>query len=178
MAENVTIARPYAEAVFQLAKDKQALSHWSEMLQFAAAVASRPEVRELIGNPRVTTKQIGDFFIGVCGERLDGEARNFILVLIENRRLTVLPEIHELYEELKEDQEGLVEAIITSAFPLSDEQVGQLSARLEAKYRRKVQARVVVDKALIGGVRIQVGDEVTDASVRGRLEQLAQTLVR
>jgi F-type H+-transporting ATPase subunit delta len=178
MAENVTIARPYAEAVFQLAKDRNALSQWSDMLQFAAAVASRPEVQALIGNPRVTPRQVGDFFIAVGGERLNGEARNFVLVLNENRRLGLLPEIHELYEQLKEEQEGIVEAVITSAFPLSDEQLGRLSAKLEAKYRRKVQPKVVVDPALIGGVKIQVGDEVTDASLRGRLEHMAQTLVR
>jgi len=178
MAETVTIARPYAEAVFALAKQQKALPKWSDMLAYAAAVASTPEIGDLDGNPRITGRQLADLLIGVCGERLTGEARNLLQVLVQNRRISVLPEIRDLFERLKEEDEGQVEATVTSALPLSDGQVKQLCAKLEAKYRRKVLAKVVVDRSLIGGVKVQVGDEVIDGSIRGRLDAMAQTLVR
>lgn len=178
MAENLTIARPYAEAVFQLAKEQNALPRWSGMLQLAAAVATSPDIQALIGNPRITPKQLGDLFLGICGDRLDGAARNFVLVLIENRRLALLPEIGELFEQLRAAHEGEVEATITTAFPLTDAQVQEIAGRLQAKYRRRILPRVVVQPELIGGVKLQVGDEVTDGSLRGRLDAMAQTLAQ
>lgn len=178
MAETVTIARPYAEAVFELAKQQNALPKWSDMLAFAAAVSASPEVSALDGNPRITARQLADLMIGICGERLSGDARNLVQLLVQNRRLSVLPEIREMFERLKEEHEGQVEATVTSAMALSDAQLQALSARLEAKYRRKIVAKVVVDRSLIGGVKVQVGDEVIDASLRGRLDAMAQTLVQ
>lgn len=178
MAETVTIARPYAEAVFELAKQQKSLPQWSEMLAFAAAVASSPDVRALDGNPRITSRQLSDLLIGIGGDRLNGEARNLIQVLVQNRRLSVLPEIRELFERMKEEHEGQVEALITSALPLSDEQTRRLCDKLAAKYGRKVMARVAVDPALIGGVKVQVGDEVIDGSLRGRVEAMAHMLVQ
>lgn len=178
MAETVTIARPYAEAVFELGKQQKSLPQWSGMLALAAAVTSSPEVSALDGNPRITARQLADLVIGICGDRLNGEARNMIQLLVHNRRLSVLPEIRELFERLKEEHEGQVEALITSALPLSEDQAKRLCGKLEAKYGRKVMAKVVVDASLIGGVKVQVGDEVIDGSLRGRLEAMSHMLAQ
>ncbi|MFZ5557021.1 MAG: F0F1 ATP synthase subunit delta [Pseudomonadota bacterium] len=178
MAELTTIARPYAEAVFKLARDAGALPAWSEMLQLAAAVAGEPKLQELAGNPLVTRKQLADVFLGICGERLNGEARNFIQVLVENDRLVLLPQIREMYEDLRRRHEGVLEVAIESAFPLDDAQRAELVRRLQAKYGRTVSASVTVSPELIGGVRIHVGDEVLDASVRARLDAMQASLLR
>ncbi|WP_333842821.1 F0F1 ATP synthase subunit delta [Pelomicrobium sp.] len=176
MAEPITIARPYAEAVFKLASEQQALARWSEMLALACAVAEHPHVRVLLGNPLVTRKRLADLFLGICGEGLTAEARNFILVLIDNGRLALLPQIRELYEELRRQQEGVLEVEIESAYELDEAQKAELVQWLKAKYRREVSARVRVEPELIGGVRIHVGDEVLDASVRGKLQAMAAAL--
>lgn len=173
MVEAVTVARPYAEAVFRLAKEKDALTAWSGMLALAAGVAADSGMRVLMGDPNLTAGRLGELFLAVCGERLTGEARNFVRVLIDNDRIALLPEIREIYEQLKAGHEGVLEARILSAFPLDAAQVGELTGRLEARYRRKIVAEVVLEPQLIGGVKIEVGDEVLDASVRGQLEALA-----
>ncbi|PZP64553.1 MAG: F0F1 ATP synthase subunit delta [Azospira oryzae] len=176
MAEPITIARPYAEAVFKLASEERTLAQWSEMLALACAVAENPRVLALVGNPLVTRKQLGELFLGICGERLSGGARNFILVLIENGRLGLLPQIRELFEELRRQHEGVLEVEIESAYELDEAQRAALVQKLRAKYGREVSARVKVVPELIGGVRIHVGDEVMDASVRGKLDAMAAAL--
>lgn len=176
MAESLTIARPYAEAVFRLAQGEGTLAAWSDMLGLTASVAAAPDVAQLIGNPKVTARQLGDLFLGVCGDRLTGPARNFVLLLIDNRRLGLLPEIRILYEQLRTEAENVLEATVFTAFPLADSQVKDLVAKLESKHRRKIAATVQVDPDLIGGIRIQVGDKMLDASVRGQLESMGAAL--
>lgn len=176
MAELVTIARPYAEAVFQLAREKSNLAGWSDMLALLAAVAGDPQVRACINNPNFSTQQIENLILGIAGAKLDGTGRNFVQVLAQNRRLEVLTQIRILYEELRHENEGVLEARIISALPINDEQTKQLVARLETKYQRKISAQVEIDPQLIGGVRIMVGDKVIDATVRGRLDAMAAAL--
>ncbi len=176
MAELVTIARPYAEAVFRLARDKDNLPAWSDMLALVEAVVVDPRVEACVGNPNVSAAQLEGLILGVAGDRLDGAGRNLVQVLVQNDRVGLIPEIRALYETLRREHEGMVEVIIHSALPLSDEQTARLVARLEASHRRKVRAAVEVDKNLIGGVRIVVGDKVLDATVRGKLDQMATAL--
>jgi len=176
MAELVTIARPYAEAVFQLAREKSNLPGWSDMLALLAAVARDPQVRACINNPNFSTQQIENLILGIAGAKLDGTGRNFVQVLAQNRRLELLPQIQALYEELRHENEGVLEARIISALPINDEQTKQLVARLETKYQRKISAQVEIDPQLIGGVKIMVGDKVIDATVRGRLDAMAAAL--
>jgi F-type H+-transporting ATPase subunit delta len=178
MAELTTIARPYAEAVFELACGAGTLSSWSGILELAAAVAGDPKVQELAGDPLITHKQLADAFIGICGERLDGEARNFVQVLVENDRLTLLPEIREMFEELRQQHEGVLEVAIESAFPIDEAQRAELVRKLQTKYGRTVSASVTVTPELIGGVRVHVGDEVLDASVRARLDAMQASLLQ
>lgn len=176
MAEITTIARPYAEAVARLARDGNAWSAWSTALAQVAAVAVDPQLATLSQNPAVPASRIAEVILAVCGEKLGEEAGNFVRLMTENKRLAALPEIVRLFEEMKAAQEGRLEARITSAFPLDDAQMHALVAKLEAKFGQKVTAEQAVDPALIGGVIIQVGDEVMDASVRGRLSDMAATL--
>src|SRR6267142_1476260 len=152
MAELVTIARPYAQAVFSLAKDKGKLAQWSEMLRFMAEVWSDNRVQLALANPRFTKDDVERFLLGICGEHLDGVARNLLVILVLNDRLPALPHIVELYDQLREHYENIVDASVDSAFPLSEQQLASLVASLERHTGRKVQAKVVVAPELIGGV--------------------------
>jgi F-type H+-transporting ATPase subunit delta len=176
MAELVTIARPYAQAVFSLAKDKGQLAQWSEMLRFMAEVWSNDRVQLALANPKFTKDDVERFLLGIYGERLDGIARNLLQILVRNDRLPVLPHILELYEQLREENENIVEATVDSAFPLSDQQLARLVASLERHTGRKVQAKVAIAPELIGGVTVKIGDDVWDASVRGQLNSMATAL--
>jgi len=176
MAELVTIARPYAQAVFSLAKDKGQLAQWSEMLRFMAEVWSNDRVQLALANPKFTKDDVERFLLGICGERLDGIAHNLLQILVRNDRLPALPRIVELYEQLREQYENIVEASVDSAFPLSEQQLASLVANLERRTGRKVQAAVTVAPELIGGVTVKIGDDVWDASVRGQLDNMATAL--
>ncbi len=180
MAENVTLARPYAEAAFQLARSGNALAAWSDVLSRLSAVAARPEMEECIGNPRLSPAQLAQLCLDVAAadnkSGLSADQQSFVRVLAENDRLIVLPEISELFNELKHGHEGVKDAEITSAFVLDEATLKTLVGDLERKFGCKIQATVKVDAELIGGVRIAVGDEVIDASVRGKLAAMATAL--
>ena len=177
MAENVTIARPYAEAIFALADAGGALGRWSQALAVMAGVAAHPELRAAIANPNLSASQVYGLFASACGD-LAAEAQNLVRVLIENGRLALLPEIRGSYEELKNEREGVVEAVITTAQPLDAGQLAALVAELERRFGRKIRPQVLVDANLIGGARMQVGDEVIDGSVRGKLAAMAAALAK
>jgi F-type H+-transporting ATPase subunit delta len=176
MAELVTIARPYAQAVFSLAKEKGQLAPWSEMLRFMAEVWSNDQMQLALANPKFTKHDVERFLLGICAERLDGAARNLLTILVRNDRLTALPHIVALYEQLREQYENIVEATVDTAFPLSDQQLASLVAKFERRTGHKVEATVAVAPELIGGVTVRIGDDVWDASVRGQLDHMATAL--
>lgn len=176
MAEPVTIARPYAEAAFRLARDSGTLAAWSDMLAMLDAVVADERVRAVVDDPNVTPQALEGLVLGVTGDRLDGAARNLVQVLVQNGRLELLAHIRALYEALRREHEGVLEVRILTALPMSDEQVSGLVARLEAKHQRKVSAVVETDPTLIGGVRLLMGDKVIDATVRGKLDAMAAAL--
>jgi len=175
MAENITLARPYADAAFQLARATNALGPWQQALDRMAAVAADAQMVECITNPRLLPAQVAQLFLDVVGS-VSAEQQNFVRLLVDNERLQVLPEIRDLYVELKNGQEGVQEADIASAFPLDDATLKNLVAELEARFKCRIQATVSLDPELIGGVRIAVGDQVIDASVRGKLASMATAL--
>jgi F-type H+-transporting ATPase subunit delta len=175
MAELATVARPYAEALFRVAKSGN-LPAWSDLVSEMAQVAAHPDVRALADNPRVSNQQIAEVFLSAFKSPLNPEARNFINMLIENGRLTLLPEIAAQFHELKNAQEGAADAQISSAFELSDAQVKEIVAALEKKFGRKLNPFVTVNKSLIGGVRVVVGDEVLDTSVSAKLQKMHDAL--
>jgi F-type H+-transporting ATPase subunit delta len=176
MAEPSTVARPYAEAAFKLADEAGDLGRWSEMLAALAMVADDARVRSAASDPRLSDAQHAGVFISILGGRLTGEAENFLRVLAQNDRLALLPEIREQFEVLKNEREGVLEAEVQSAFELSDAQLKDIVQRLEKKTGRQVRARVSVDRELIGGVRIVLGDKVIDGSARAQLAALETAL--
>lgn len=176
--EIVTIARPYAEALYRLASQKAAVTEWSRMLDGAAAVASDAAMSDAIANPKFTRANVEQIFLAVMDKELNEEGKNLIRLLLENGRLALLPVIAEQFEKLRAEQSGQIEADIASAFPLSDEQVKEMVGLLERRFARKVTAHVSVDPELIGGVKINAGDVVIDASVRGQLHNMAFALKR
>ena len=176
MAEPSTIARPYAEAAFRLADAAGTLPKWSEMLGALALVAQDARVREAVTQPGLSDAQAAGVLISVLSGRLNAEAENFLRVLAENGRLALLPEIRAQFEALKDEREGVLEAEVQSAFELSDAQVADLVQRLEKKTGRKVRTKVQVDKSLIAGVRVVLGDQVIDGSARAQLGALEAAL--
>ena len=178
MAELATIARPYAEAVFRLAKQGDTLQAWSDTLNLITTIYRDPQMQAARANPKVTSADIERLLLAICGERIDGVARNLIQLLVHNRRLSVIVEIRLLFEQLKLQDEGKLDAKIRSAFPMDDEQRNQVVDLLAARFKRKINATVTVDPDLIGGIKVEVGDKVWDASVRGRLQSMAVTLTK
>jgi F-type H+-transporting ATPase subunit delta len=176
MIEPSTIARPYAEAVFGLADGAGKLTEWSGMLAALAQVAADERVRVQIGNPSFSSAQTAGLFVSILTGKLSGEAENFVRVLADNHRVELLPEIRTQFEALKNEREGVVEAEVTSAFELDHGQLAGLVAKLEQHTGRKVKTSVSVDKALIGGVKIVMGDKVIDGSVRAQLATLEHAL--
>jgi F-type H+-transporting ATPase subunit delta len=176
MAESVTIARPYAQAVFRLARESKALAAWSERLQRLAAIAQNDEMTKVVGNPKFSAGQVADLLVSLSGEAGNQELASFIGILAENERLDVLTQIQEIYEQLKSADEGVKDAVVTSAFPLDDAQLKKLMSQLESHFGSKLQPRVEVDASLIGGIKVAVGDQVLDASVRGKLDSMATAL--
>jgi F-type H+-transporting ATPase subunit delta len=171
MAEIATIARPYAEALFRVAQPGK-LAAWSGLVTEMGHVAAHPDVLAFVHNPAVSTQQMTDTFLAALKSPVDNEAKNFIATLADNGRLALLPEIAAQFHVLKNAYEGADDAEITSAFALSDSQVGNLVTALEKKFGRKLLPSVAVDNGLIGGVRVVIGDEVFDTSVRAKLQQL------
>ncbi len=178
MSENITLARPYAEAAFGLAQDNQALKQWSEMLALAAAVATDAQVARLAMDPRVARERFTQLFLDICGKALSKEGANFIRVLQDNRRIALLPEIAQLFEARRAEAEGRIEAQVISAFAMTPEQTSKIAAALKKKFGREVSVTSSVDAALIGGMIIRAGDVVIDGSVRGKLRALASHLNR
>ncbi len=175
--ELTTCARPYAKAAFQHALDQKALDNWSGMLKNGAAVVQNEVISALLGVPSLTAKQKADTFIDVCGDSLDDNGRNFVRVLADNKRITLLPQIAELFEAFKAEQEHSIDADVISAYPLSDQQLDTLAEKLKSKLSSEVRLNNTIDPEVIGGVVIRAGDLVIDSSVKTRLAKLADAML-
>lgn len=174
MAELATIARPYAEALFKSSQaDLAAASAWLDTL---AAVAGNAQLQQFAGNPKVTDQQVFDVVSGVAKSALPTAAQNFLRTVIENGRLSVLPEIAAQYRALVNARSGSSDAVVYSAFPIDGAALTEVSAMLEKRFGRKLNVSVAIDADLIGGIRVVVGDEVLDTSVKARLEQMKTAL--
>jgi len=173
MAERLTVARPYAKAIFQLACGQQRLPQWSEVLQRAATVVSDAQVAPLLGNPLVAAEQLVALLSGIVGGTLEPQARNLFATLAAYRRLGFLPEIAARFEQLRADAERTVEVTVTSAVPLSEVQRQQYMTALTRRLERQVRLHCEIDPALLGGAVVRADDLVIDGSVRASLTQLA-----
>lgn len=176
MAEISTIARPYAEAAFALADKAGTLDAWSKSLARLAMVAGDAGAREAVSNPKLSDEQRYALFASVAGD-LGAEAQNFLRLLVANGRLDALPQISGQFDDLKNTREGVVDADIVSAVALDANQLSGLVSDLEKRFKRKVNPVTRVDASLIGGVRVAVGDEVIDGSVRGKLAAMRTSLL-
>ena len=178
MAELATLARPYANAVFDIAKGAGALDSWSRMLSLLGVVAVDPSVNQILEAPDTPDEQKAFRLAGLCGDELDDRARKMIQVLARNKRLGLIGEIRDQFEELKAQDEKVLEVEVVSARPLSAEQEGEIRSALADRYQREVNMSSRVDEQLLGGAVIRAGDTVIDGSVRGKLDKLAETLQR
>lgn len=178
MAEKTTIARPYAQAAFDLAQAAGDLKGWSGMLQLVAMVTEDSTMKALISNPGVKRDRLVGLIIDICGDNLNEAGKNFLRVLGENKRLNVLTEIAALYEQQRAEAEKSVDAQVVSAFALSDAQIAQFSAALKKRLGRDVKLVAKIDVSIIGGAIVQAGDLVIDGSITGKLNKLSHALLR
>jgi F-type H+-transporting ATPase subunit delta len=178
VAELATLARPYANAVFAIAKQDGALERWSRVLAFLGSAAADDRMAVLLLSPDVTGAQKAHRIAEVCGDEIDDRARSLLQVLAGNQRLTLLPEIADQFEVLKALDEQSLDVDVLSAYPLSDEETERLRAALAKRFAKDVTVASRVDPHLLGGAIIRAGDMVIDGSVRGRLDRLAETLQR
>jgi len=176
VAERVTIARPYAKAAFAEARKTGRLSQWSDGLELAAAVSVDERVRPLFGNPHVAPAQLVAFVSGIGGPTIGEDVRRFLVVLAENGRLPFLPEIAQLYEKMRAEQEHVLDVTLTSAVELSEDQRQRFSAALRKRFDRDIRLHTQLDPSLLGGAVVQADDLVIDGSVQGGLTQLASQI--
>jgi F-type H+-transporting ATPase subunit delta len=174
MAEIATIARPYAEALFDAsASDVDGTAAWLDRI---AAIAADPQLRELADNPKASAEQVMSVISGAAGMQLPPAAANFLATVLDNGRIAAVPEIVRQFRVLANARGGVSDALVQSAFPIGDAELAQLGATLERRFGRKLKLSVEQDPSLIGGVRVVVGDEVLDTSVKARLEQMKVAL--
>jgi F-type H+-transporting ATPase subunit delta len=175
MAELATLARPYAEALFQVAV-KGDLKQAAAEAEALAAVAANPQLREFADNPKATAAQVFDLITSVVATPLTDASKNLLRTVIDNNRLGVLPEIAAQFHTLVNARSGVSDAVVYSAFAIEPAQLADVVATLERRFKRKLNASVVIAPELIGGIRVVVGDEVLDSSVKARLEQMKVAL--
>lgn len=176
MAELTTLARPYAKAAFQYALEAKDLAGWGKQLATLAAASRYGAMQKNIASPSLSAQQQAQLLISACGDELTAPVRNFIVLLAQNKRLLLLPEIYQLFDALKTAQEQAVDVELTTAIALDDASQANLAQALSSKLARKVNVQTVVDQQLLAGVIIKAGDLVIDGSMRGRLEKLAKAI--
>lgn len=174
MAELATIARPYADALFKASSsDLEGTAGWIEQL---ATIAATPQLQQFASDPKVSSEQVFDLISGLTTHVLPESGKNFLRAVIDNGRIAALPEVAVQYRALQNASAGSSDAVIYSAFPITDAELSDVSVALERRFGRKLTTRVEEDTSLIGGIRVVVGDEVLDTSVKARLEQMKAAL--
>lgn len=176
MAEKATIARPYAKAAFEYARQHQSFDRWSQVLATAAAVVSDQRVANLLTNPRVKPEDLVALIADVCGGALDEHGRNFLLTSATNRRLGLLPHIAEIFETLRAETENVLDVQLVSAVQLDEAQRQRMSDALKKRFNREIRLHCAIDPSLIGGAIVRAGDFVIDGSIKARLERLASAV--
>jgi F-type H+-transporting ATPase subunit delta len=174
--DSTTIARPYAEAAFDVARDQGGLDAWSKALNMLAAIVEDPQVSDQVGNPNVPRETLRDLIFAVAGDGLTTPVQNLVRLLAQNKRLSVIPDVARLFDQLKTAAEGLRHVRVQSAFAVSADEQTALAATLKKHFGSEVELSVEQDESLIGGIKIHAGDIVIDGSIRGKLEQLSNEL--
>jgi F-type H+-transporting ATPase subunit delta len=176
MAELATLARPYAEAAFALARESGALPKWADTIGLLAAVASDAKVSAAVDNPKLSTEQKRSLFATVMGDKLDVMTTRFVNVLLDADRVKLLPQINEHFQALKRNNDNVARATIVSAFPLTGQQRDELKGALAKRYSRQIETVEEVDASLLGGAKIIVGDQVIDRTVIGQLNKMSRQI--
>lgn len=176
MAEAITVARPYAHAVFAVAKEEGRLKQWSELLEVLALCVADADLQRLITSPAVSDEQTVEVLVDITADLVGESARNFLSLLAENNRLLLLDDIAVIFEELRAEAEQSLTAEVISAKPLTDEQANKISAALNKRLGRDISLEVSIDESLLGGAIIRAGDLVIDGSALGKLNRLANAL--
>ncbi len=176
MAEDISVARPYAVAAFDEASKQGELKSWSDTLQSAVHAVANPEVYALITSPRVTLAQLESLMLALCGDTISAAERNFIKLLVENQRLILLPEIAAMYELMRAEAEQCADVVVTSAFDLDEPQKQKIIAAMKRRLGQEIRLSCETNRELLGGVIIRAGDQVIDGSVRTHLSALANAL--
>jgi len=176
VAELRTIARPYAQALFELAQAGDNLASWSQALSSLAVIVKNPDVASLIGNPGVASEALADAVIGIAGDNMDKQGANLVRLLSHNDRLSVAPEITAQFEDLRAKAEDRVDVEVTAAAELSEEQQQQITKSLKNRLKREIRLSCVTDPDMIGGLVVRAGDLVIDGSLRASLARMQQTL--
>lgn len=178
MAEPATLARPYAHAVFGIAKELRRFDAWSRRLKMLAAAVREPRIRDMLQTPTLGSEEKAHKLAQLCQDDLDDHGRTFVRVLARNKRLQLLPEIAATFEALRAEQERILEVEVISAHSLTADEEQRLTQSLAARYDRRVELKARVDANLLGGAIIRAGDTVIDGSVRGKLQKLSEALLR
>ncbi len=178
MAELVTLARPYANAAFAVARQDERLAEWSRTLQLLAALTQADEVQHLLNSPDQSAADKVAMLVRLCGEEADDKVERLLQELARNKRLTLLPAISEQFEALRATAEAVLDVEIVSAYELTEAQQQNLADNLKRRFDRDVRLSSRIDNTLLGGVMIKAGDMVIDGTVRGRLQKLTETLQR
>lgn len=176
MAELSTLARPYAEAAFKLARETGTVPAWSDLLVNLGHLVADPQLKAVVGDPALSAERLAGFLGSLVPGGLGEEASRFVATLAGNGRIEVLPEIAAQFHALRNRDEGRADLLVESAFPMDDAALAELVGAMERRFGCRLSATVRVNPELIGGVRATVGDEVLDASVRGRLAKMATAL--
>ena len=177
MSETLTLARPYARAAFEVARDSQALAAWSHKLGFAARVFADPRVRAIVGDPRLGNVALTGLLLPP-DEATDSPLATFLRVLVENRRVDLLTDIDALFEEFKREAEGVLKVTLRAADAVPAAQIDAIKAALKKRFERDIELDQVLDPSVLGGAVIDAGDVVIDGSVRGRLQRLETALLQ
>jgi len=177
MLEKITIARPYAQAAFEFAREQGEVAQWSAMLKLLGAIIANPQMRPLLHDPRISDEKMYELVAGVAGDSLSEEGGNFVRILIRSERLQYVPEISGLYETMLAAAEGRVDVEVVAAYGLEKKQEGTITDAMAKRLGKKVTVTATEEEALIGGAIIRAGDSVIDASIRGRLNELKNELL-
>jgi F-type H+-transporting ATPase subunit delta len=176
MAELSTIARPYAEAVFELAKETEDFSEWSDILNFLQTIIEDPQMSQVVDNPRVDKATLTDLWLALCDTQISEAGKNLVQLLVAHRRLRAIPHIVRQYEALKANYQGYIQVEIASPYEVTPSQQQELESILQRRLGKAIDFNMTLDQSLIGGWLIRAGDQVIDASIKGRLQQLAINL--
>jgi len=176
MKENYTVARPYAQAVFELAHEESDLGRWSDMLKLISMVVSNPQMYLVLENPKLDSAFQTAFILDICGDHLSETGKKFVRVLADGRRLSQASAIFKLFEQYRLEEEETVDVEVISPYPLDDQEKDRIAQAMKKRFGKKININTRIDETLIGGSIIRAGDSVIDASIKGSLRQLGSQL--